>query len=342
MWNRARIALIALALLTAVGGPRSDRPQVMAPLRHPPALHEPFPEDESPRSDDALDDKPTLRSTIVGGKLVQYCGNGSIDRPPATVRRVIFMIHGNDRGSCNAAGAVMKAGTADELRTTMVVAPRFPMATDSGVDHRNQLHWSFYGWSQGDVSLNTDAPISSFAVLDNLASRVPRTSRVMAGFSGGGQFINRYAAGTPVEATRFVIANPSSYLYFTSKRPGVDPKLLLTCPHYDRYRYGMSERNTYMRQWTPEELQRRYASRDVVYLLGDADNDPKSSSMDIECGAQSQGSNRYERGRNYWAYLPSVFGARITERQSMFVVRGVAHDGGRMMADPNGKKALFR
>lgn len=333
----------ALATLPRADGALIDRPRLEAPTTTTattPAAPAAPGTTGTPRERNPLSETVTLRRTTVAGKVFTYCGNGSVDRPPAQATRVIFMIHGNDRHSCAAAQAIAASGGPALARRTLIIAPRFP-TLDDRVNGAADLHWSFYGWSQGDPSLNDDARVSSYAVMDELVDRVGIADRVVAGFSGGGQFVNRYAAGSARDATRFVIANPSSYLYFGPERPGSDPALVAACPGYDNYRYGLRQPNAYMALSDPETLRRRYTDRPIAYLLGDADTDPLSPSMDKECGAKVQGINRWERGRRYWAYLPTALGPRVVERQSMSVVRGVAHDGFRMMADPAARHALF-
>ena len=80
------------------------------------------------------------------------------------------------------------------------------------------------GWKQGDGS-KTSPPVSSFAALDRLIAGIVRSHRfpglrhiVVAGHSAGGQFVERYAASTRLSVrvpVRYVVANPSSYLYLT-------------------------------------------------------------------------------------------------------------------------------
>ena len=82
----------------------------------------------------------------------------------------------------------------------------------------------------------TDKRLSSFAVADRLlaelsdAKRFPNLRRiVLAGHSAGGQFVNRYVAvgrlgesgAGPARRLeyRFLVANPSSYLYLDGRRP---------------------------------------------------------------------------------------------------------------------------
>lgn len=265
------------------------------------------------------------RSTTIAEKNLSYCANGTIDDPPPEVRRVVFVVHGNDRRPCGVAGAVLAGATDAQRRQTLVVAPRFATAEDTK-DRSAELYWTFYGWSQGDESVSPGGRISSYAVLDELIRRVGNRSVVVAGFSGGGQFVNRFAAGSASQPDRFVIANPSSYLYFSPARPGTTAEDLTRCPGYNDYRYGLNQLNPYMAATGGKGLTERYGKRSIVYLLGDRDRDPRSSSMDKSCGANLEGPNRLERGQRYWAYLASVFGPDIGTRQQLHLVPGVAHD----------------
>ncbi|MDO5501108.1 MAG: hypothetical protein Q4F67_15650, partial [Propionibacteriaceae bacterium] len=281
----------------------------------------------------------TMRETRVSGRGFTYCSNGSIDNPPLEVARVIVVMHGNDRQPCGVAAAALAAGTPEQRASTLVVAPRFPIREDKVP--AGQLYWTFYSWSQGDVSANPDIRISSYAVVDELLDRVRHLPTVVAGFSGGGQFVARYAAGTAHEPLRFVITNPSSYLYWTPDRPGVPQEELAACRNYNDYRYGLGGLNTYMAGAGEMNLVRRFSERHVVYLLGDADNDPRSGSMDTTCGALAQGSNRFERGQRYWAYLPSVFGPAIHTRHRLVVVPKAAHNVQAMFQHPDSRSVLF-
>ena len=64
--------------------------------------------------------------------------------------------------------------------------------------------------------------ISSYAVMDSLISHIlltfPNTQEiVLVGNSAGGQYVNRYAAGSDQEGEgkiHYIISAPSSYIYF--------------------------------------------------------------------------------------------------------------------------------
>lgn len=331
-------ALVLCATLFAV----SSNPADPEAKPRPPAAraHEPMRIYSVVASAPQLSHTPTSRATNVLGRSISYCSNGSIDRPAHDVTQVVFVIHGNDRQSCVVANAVLAAATPEQRARTLVVAPRFPTVQDR-VNTETQHYWTFAGWSQGDRSVNADNRVSSYAVLDELIDRVRHLPHVVTGFSGGGQFVARYAAGTSHEPMRFIIVNPSSYLFWTPERPGIPRRRLAACPNYNTYRYGLNQLNAYMAEVGPDRLARQFSQRRVVYLLGSADNDPRSVSMDRTCGAMAQGTNRFERGERYWAHLPTVFGPDVHVRHTKHVVAKVAHNPYQMFAARSAKQALF-
>jgi hypothetical protein len=143
---------------------------------------------------------------------------------------------------------------------------------------------------------------------------------------------------------RYVVANPSSSLYFDPQRPiagGTDfaiPPGAADCA-YDRYKFGLQRRNAYMNASARTGLTERYRKRDVVYLLGDQDTDPYHRSLDKGCAAAAQGLTRYARGNAYKAYLDRFHAPHM---HRLLVVPGVAHSGRKMLNSEAGIAALFR
>ena len=88
-------------------------------------------------------------------------------------------------------------------------------------------------------------------------------------------------------------------------------------------------------------LFKRYAARDVTYLLGTADNDPEHRSIDKLCGAGAQGSFRLERGRNYIRYERHLAGSSVKLNRGAFEVIDVDHDQARMFGSKCGAALLF-
>ena len=306
---------------------------------------------------------PTVSSRLfpltVGGSTLklEYYGNGDVLVPDPIIKTVVLVIHGDSRNAADYARySVESSQSAGVASSTLVVAPHFIADSDSAARIASRLYWSEGGWKQGDKSQSDTYlrpwRMSSFAVLDAFVAKVaafPNMTRiVVAGHSAGGQFVNRYAAGTQSTVKRtYVVANPSSYLYFSAKRwrNGVLRSLTSSearsCPGFDHFKYGLREPNAAMVAVGAATLGARYSSARVTYLLGAEDTDPNSASLDTSCAAKWQGSARYQRGSQFHAYLGTVFGQAVYERHKLVRVPGVAHDGHEMLMSPGGRSALF-
>ena len=201
------------------------------------------------------------------------------------------------------------------------------------------------------------AAISSFEVIDailaRLADRVifPKLAQVVvAGHSAGGQAVQRYAVVGRGDATltsagigvRYVVASPSSYLYFSRDRPdssgGFAPFSSVACPAFNRWKYGWAGAPSYARKEPPTAYEQTYAAREVIYLLGTADTNPNHPVLDKSCAGEAQGPHRYARGLAYARYMkmrhPNL-NHRVVE------VPRVAHDSDKMLTSKCGLAALF-
>jgi pimeloyl-ACP methyl ester carboxylesterase len=288
---------------------------------------------------------------------IAYCGNGPLVAD-ANVRRVIVMVHGESRNACGAAGAALEAARlADRLHQTLVIAPHFITTEDPEAETSDRIYWSTGGWKEGANSRDVPHPrpwrMSSFAVVDDLVSTVQTLfpgleATVIAGHSAGGQFANRYAAGTRVAGhARFVVANPSSYLYLDARRWSgkrfVVPstKQIGACPGYDTYKYGMAGLNVYMGSVGADLLRSQYGSRRVTYLLGELDNDPSDPSLDTNCAAGWQGKHRLERGQRFVDSLGKVYGRTVYGQHVLTTVPEAGHGVRAMFTSPQGRASLF-
>jgi pimeloyl-ACP methyl ester carboxylesterase len=301
--------------------------------------------------------------------FLSYCGNLSLDFGDAGFDRAIIVIHGTNRNADDYMAYVEDAGIyADNADlTTAIIAPQF--LTDQDVAAFNlpsdQLYWSSGGWKKGNTS-NSDPysrpfNISSFTVVDLLISRLveyqafPNISEiVIVGHSAGGQFVHRYAAGGNAQADlaitqpelpfRYIVANPSSYLYFSQERAKGDkfskPKGN-GCPEWDDYKYGLKDKNGFMTAVGNEALKQRYSSRRVNIMLGENDNNPNDSSMDDGCEANLQGEHRLQRGEIFFNHAMDYFGSPILDHQTVEVVSGVGHSGRQMFQSDCGLALLY-
>lgn len=304
---------------------------------------------------------------------VPYEASRSIGETDTLVRRAVVLVPGSARNSAGAYDTLRDAAALAHAAdgTSLLVAPQFLIELDITTyqlpaDH---LFWTDNGWKQGDQSTGTaahprPAAISSFAVLDSMlyqiAARNPNLqSVVVGGHSAGGQFVNRYAAGSSITQAlqnqfgvevSFVSANPSSYLYFDRQRPAppavnqfaVPPAAVTgACPEYDDYKYGLRNRNAYMSRLSTAQILAQYPAQRMTYLLGELDNDPAAVDLDTMCEASLQGAHRLERGTAYGFYVRHFFGGAAAVTHRPVVVPGVGHDSRAMFTSPCGVDALF-
>ncbi len=234
------------------------------------------------------------------------------------------------------------------------MAPQFLANLDIRPNHlpASVLRWTTGGWEGGHNALGP-APISSFTALDAIIARLAdRTlfpnlrTVIVAGHSGGGQVAQRYAilapAPPPGIAVRYVVANPSSYAYFDAWRP--DPVGLAACPRVNTWKYGMHALPPYAPASqsgpaSPEFLERRYAARNVTYLLGTADTDPQQRALDKSCMGEAQGPYRLARGLSYILHLRAR--DKAAQQQKVYLVPGVGHNARQMFTAACGLTALF-
>jgi hypothetical protein len=227
----------------------------------------------------------------------------------------------------------------------LIAAPQFL----ADVDHiaragapAGTLYWGVEGWKGGEPALGP-APISSFTALDGLLLELTAPGRlpdgkqlvvVLFGNSAGGQFVNRYAAagqapdvlaqrGIPV---RFIIANPSTYLYFD---------------YAHRWRYGFDEAPAYVTD-TPGQSLRRYLGRDVTIVLGAEDRAADALLLETGAAAMAHGASRFERGINYDRHVrrrADEEGLAVNHR--LIELAGIGHAAGDVLAAAQTREIVF-
>ena len=252
------------------------------------------------------------------------------------VSTALVVLHGRLRNAVDYLGAGVAA--VGQRPGWMVAVPQFLADLDIAAHAlpSRTLRWTLTGWMGGDPATGP-TPLSAFAALDGVLNFIrerPGIRRVvLAGHSGGGQVAQRYAMlGDTPAGLRFLVANPSSYAYLGPERP--EPP----CHGYDDWKYGLSALPAYAGAATRDELARRYAERDVHYVLGAQDDDPAHPALDRSAAAQCQGPNRRARGEAFHADLLRRFpGCRHT----LGIVPGVGHDGGAILGSAEAASILF-
>jgi len=302
-----------------------------------------------------------------------YYRNFSLGANASSVQHAVIVIHGTNRNADDYYDSMLDAAFKGKSLNTahLIMAPQFLIQNDMfahSIDP-DVLFWTNDGWKQGDLSLSTSGfpvpeKMSSFAVIDSIVLRLAHLysnldTIVIAGHSAGGQFVQRYAAGTPLDslitdeygvAVRYITANPSSYVYLNGERriEGTTDQFttptaqqIAFCSDYNDYKYGLEKLNSYMERVGAEQIREQYKKRNVIYLLGEDDNNPNHSALDKTPPAMFQGAHRLERGIIYVNYLKHFYGDEIFNRHKRIIVPGVAHDEHGMFTSKCGVKYIF-
>ena len=296
----------------------------------------------------------------VGDVPIRVSRNWKVEQPDIT--RAVIIIHGWPRRDIDADEDLQQRAGA-LAADTLFVTPQFLTEVDVEAHHLSPmtLRWQERDWLQG-YDASSPAPISAFSVIDQIFARLadrkifPHLKDiVLAGHSAGGQFVQRYAvvghASQEIVAShihvRYVVANPAAYLYFDDRRPQADGSFAdvgARCPTAGTWNNGLSAKlPAYVQQpVVPAMLEKDYLQRDVVYLLGTADNDPNADAVGQSCTYKSQGATRLERGHAYFRYVTAAAeAAHLPQRHRLFEVPGVAHRTYAMYHSACGLAAVF-
>lgn len=307
--------------------------------------------------DDAPNNKPVkvvadARLSVGGQGLLPLYLSSDWSMPLPAISRAIIVLHGRLRNADEyyIAAHTAQVAAGDDGKSALMIVPQFLAEVDIEA-HKlpaDTQRWSMAGWEGGDAALAPN-PVSSFEALDAILTKLsdrrifPNLKQVVvAGHSGGGQVAQRYAIAGKGEAAlsrqhidiRYVVANPSSYAYFSKERPV--PAIAASCVGYNNWKYGMDERPPYLADATPVALEQRYVERDVIYLLGTLDTKPAA---DKSCMGEAQGPNRYLRGHAYADAMAKR--NHGTPNHRLWDVAGVGHDGDKMLTSKCGLAALF-
>ena len=246
---------------------------------------------------------------IGGSKKLFYFAGHSIDRGNPKTEYAVIWIHGMNGASSDSAHALRKklAGIKNG-DSVYCIAPSFMESRHSNdpVMQDKTLLWDRENWRGGGKASNGNG-ISSFTVIDMICGKLsdrekyPRLRHILiAGFSAGGQFVNRYiAVGRPPEAEglrySFAVGAPSTYLYIDKRRfsngsfsvPGTRDKT------FNQWRDGLEQLPEYASGMSNGQIMKNLSTRYALYLIGSADTGKKNLSMTP--GAMLQGKNRHDR-----------------------------------------------
>ena len=265
----------------------------------------------------------------------------------AGVTRLIYCQHGATRNPTSYFDAINPA--ADAVGVSVQHArsgPAVPGGRDLVLPEADEsLLYFGSGWRDGDKSHSTSQHprpfrISNFEVVDRLLLRCAETfpnlkELVVVGHSAGGQFANRYSIANRAAAAlaeqygihvRYIVFNPSSFLYFDERRwdsttdtlKVPEAEVIAAAPHYNRFKYGLEAANSYFSQTPIEQLRQAFATT-TSCLLGELDDDPEHESLDKSSAAMAM-TDAAVAGIYYFKSLQGVFGPEIHRHQRIAIL----------------------
>lgn len=313
------------------------------------------------------------------GRTLVY-RNYPLDVRNPAITRGLVVVHGLLRDGADHYRWTLAAGfLAGALEDALIIAPRFASSEGDPCDDAlapGEAGWHCHtrndSWHTGGVAIGGAA--TTFDVVEEIVRKLARKEVfpnlrviVVAGHSGGGQFVARYAMTNVVHDSlavkpSYLVANPSSYTYLDGMRPTVSAVLpnvaalppgyhdlpekprapfrpffdAAHCSNYDNWPYGLRSRNGYAARVSDEQMKKNLAGRPATLLLAEFDIFPVYG-FDRGCAAMAQGATRLARGLAYARYVNERHGGKHTA----VVVPACAHSAHCMLTSDTVLPLLF-
>ncbi|MBY0270136.1 MAG: hypothetical protein K2X06_09725 [Burkholderiales bacterium] len=218
-----------------------------------------------------------LRSISIGGEAIEL---HTYKPPQYAGGPILLVLHGL---GTNAPGYRDYAIPLADQQGFLVIAPlfdrkRFPAwRYQTGGIVRNQR-------VEGEFTVEPEAQWMGRLFLDLIeavrsAEGKPDLPYSLIGHSAGGQTLSRFAAFVPHQAKHIVIANPSTWVWPSRE---------------ERFPFGFGGLPAKM---ADDAALQRYLAQQLTLLLGTADIG-RDADLNVSAGAERQGANRLERGKN--------------------------------------------
>jgi len=301
-------------------------------------------------------------------QLLPFVSNKMLGSDLSNINRAIIVIHDISRNASQSL-ATLTTLSGSNSNNVLIISPQFPIEVDimrfakylpdSG---RQVARWNLnLGWQFGGVSKlsKRSVGISSFTAIDILMmfltdkKRFPSLEKIiMVGHGYGADFLQRYSSVGVAPSIvkkenvdlKFVIANPSSYLYPTATRKVKSSKIFnypnkKECPNVNDYPYGVNNLSSYARRRGASSIRLDYPLQSITYLIGNkiiVDN-----YLDRNCAAMMQGKTRLNRAINFSRYLIRSFGEKIKSKQIFVTVPNASYDPISLYGSYCGMKNIF-
>ncbi len=299
-----------------------------------------------------------------GSQAIRYASNYPLNKLDTSIKTLLVYVHGLYRNAVGYFGyAEDMVRSAGKKKETLIIAPQYADAED--LDYYNLdnsfLYWKKAEWKDGHTSISEGSrpqgvKMSSYEVLDSILAFIIASNNfpnikivVIAGHSAGGQFVQRYSAITPMPDLlsnihfRFIVMDPSSYMYPDNKRPAGGQNFAVPdtagCPEYNHYPKGLEKLNTYAKAIGAGHILNNLFHRDINILLGENDTRTDDPNLDVTCAGNLQGAFRLERGENYFKYIHSF--PEYGNNQTFGIVPNTGHNGDNMINSREARKLIF-
>ncbi|MCB9080293.1 MAG: Ig-like domain-containing protein [Lewinellaceae bacterium] len=267
------------------------------------------------------------------------------------LRSAVVVVHGQNRDAPEYFSYMMATLRQEKLENnTILIAPFFKSSAEAKA---NDLQWSTSGWREGQGAATTNAPISSFTVIDRLIAQLANKDRfpvlekiIITGHSSGALFTQLYAAANRAENSypgisfSYVVANSQYFYYPLDLRYNEGSGQFFTptnCPAFNRWPLGYTAPPAYLQGTQKADVDRQLTQRDVIYLLGNGGGADGTLNT-TDCEATLLGSTRFKRGSNMFLFLETNYAA--THKSRKVIVNGIGHDGQGMYQSPEFRTLL--
>lgn len=313
--------------------------------------------------------------TAAGAYVFPVHASASLNADLSRVRHVILWPRAARQGAGSADSAAssatasaaldaMKAAGVDPARTVLIEPLFVRMGTAAGslagAAATDMPSWAGQEWGSGDPA-TVGPSIPSIRVLEDLLAYLSDRNRwagltriTVAGHGDGARLVQRLSVLNDADErlrargvdVRYVIANPTAYLYLTSDRPTGDGFAVPSASQCAGLDHGSAGARS-----DPRRLWVRLSKRRVVYLLGSESRAPAAvgGRQDVapppapgeHCADRLQGGSVLERGYNWLRYERFLAGQGVGITHQAFEVEGVGLDAAAMLGSKCASMAVF-
>ena len=190
---------------------------------------------------------------------------------------IVFIIHGASRNVERYLEAWLEVS---KNKNVILVAPYF--SKEAYQNYQTLQLAKSSGEILDDSNYKLTNSISSFFTFFKSKYQLKTETYRIFGFSGGSQFVHRYMMyGKDARVERAAIGSAGWYTFLNN----------------EPFPFGTTD--------MPVDKERIdwFLSKEVLFIVGESDNDPNHYALNLNEGAKKQGKHRHERGQNYFNSL---------------------------------------